>query len=199
MVKKIHNWASILMLSFLSACSTQTWMGTQDWQDGLTQKHYFDSAGRLAVKVKDKGSYANFDWISQGDVQNINVNTPLGNTVGQLCQDTQGVIATNSNGEQFTASSAEELSQQLMGFSVPLAHLDQWAAGYWVHNQPHKLNADGSLMQMGWTIRRQLTADGTSPKELLLSNDNLTIRLLFTMFEPTDDQQLQQCDGRGGE
>lgn len=197
MVNKTRNWASILMLSFLSACGTQTWMSTQDWQNGQGQKHYFDSEGRLAVKVNDKGSYANFDWTSQGDVQNISVNTPLGNTVGELCQDTQGVIATSSNGEQFVAKNAEELSQQLMGFAVPLAHLDQWAAGYWVQNVPHKINADGSLEQMGWTIRRQLAADGKSPKELLLSNDKLSIRLLFTVFAPTDNQHVRQCEARG--
>ena len=47
-------------------------------------------------KWKEKGSYTNFDWTYQNAVQTIDVDTPLGNTVGQLCQDSDGVLAVNS-------------------------------------------------------------------------------------------------------
>ena len=71
------------------------------------QVQIFSADGRLAVKVEGKGSYANFDWTYQNAVQTIDVNTPLGNTVGQLCQDSEGVLAVDSKGKVYQAETAE--------------------------------------------------------------------------------------------
>ncbi len=197
MLKKTFNWASIVMLSFLSACTTTTWMSGHDWQESNgSALQYFDGEGRLAVKIKDKGSYANFDWTNQGQVQSIAVNTPLGNTVGEICQDNIGVIAINANGEKYQASSAEELSMQLVGFPLPLTYIDHWAMGKWVSDLPHRILPDGALEQGGWIIRRQMAADGMAPRELKLSNQNVDIRLLFTSFEPTENRNIQVCEAR---
>lgn len=57
-----------------------------------------------------KAQYANFDWTHQNQVQTIDVNTPLGNTVGQLCQDGQSVLAVDGKGQVYQAASAEALS-----------------------------------------------------------------------------------------
>ena len=89
----------------------------------------FSADGRLAVKVEGKGSYANFDWTYQNAVQTIDVNTPLGNTVGQLCQDSEGVLAVDSKGKVYQAETAEELSRQLLGFAFTgsiSAYLGRW-------------------------------------------------------------------------
>ena len=48
-------------------------------------------------------------------MQTINVNTPLGNTLGQICRDSQGVLAVNAKGERFTAPDVRQLSQKLLG------------------------------------------------------------------------------------
>lgn len=195
-MKLKHLAGTLLLAAFLSACTTGTWMKPDTWQKGDAVLNYFDADGRLAVRVNDKGSYANFDWTSQGSVQSISVNTPLGNTVGELCQDSTGVIAIAANAKRFVANSAEALSQQLMGFPVPLAHLDTWLMGKWVDGEPYRLMPDGSLEQSGWVIRRQVNADGVTPKELNLSNDNLSIRLVLSSFTPTENLQLMKCEAR---
>ena len=85
-------------------------MATSDSWREQTEIPDFAAGGRLAVKVNEKGSYANFDWTHQNQVQTIDVNTPLGNTVGQLCQDGQGVLAVDGKGQVYQAASAEALS-----------------------------------------------------------------------------------------
>ena len=70
-----------------------------------------------------------FDWTYQNAVQTIDVNTPLGNTVGQLCQDSEGVLAVDSKGKVYQAETAEELSRQLLGFALPVQYLHIWADG----------------------------------------------------------------------
>ena len=166
----------------LSACHTSPPTHPQPWQ---AQRPFadFNADGRLAVKINDKGSYANFDWQYQNGVQTIDINTPLGNTLGQLCQDSLGVLAVNNQGEQFTASSVSELSEQLLGYTLPLQYLSVWAHGQWVKDLPHTLLPDGSLQQQEWTITRTTHPDGT-PRILELNSSKLSLRLVFNTLQP---------------
>ena len=82
----LKQLSSIAALLLLAACAQPNLPQQNSWQ-AAEQVQDFSADGRLAVKVEGKGSYANFDWTYQNTVQTIDVNTPLGNTVGQLCQD----------------------------------------------------------------------------------------------------------------
>lgn len=168
----------------LAACATPSEKNTLDrnalWP--LSQnKPSFEASGRLAVKYEGKGSYANFNWLNTKQVQIIEINTPIGSTVGTLCQDQQGVIAQNSQGEVFEDADAESLSKRLVGFQIPLQYLPIWAQGQRV-DAPYQISPDGVLQQFSWNIRRTLKNDG-SIKTLQLHNPNLNIRLIFDRFE----------------
>lgn len=155
----------------------------------------FHSRGRLAVKREDKGSYAHFEWHNGRRVQHIDVNTPLGNTVGVLCRDAAGLIAAGSDGRQYRAADAEELSGQLLGFALPLDYLPLWASGFWAPGVGHEILPDGRLRQSGWLIERRLAADGHTPRLLVLENRQLNIRLVFDRFEPVaeNDETAADC------
>ena len=173
--------ATVIVLTVLAACQT-TPIKPNVWQAGSRDALNFNASGRLAVKQNDKGSYANFDWDSNGKMQQLSVNTPLGNTVGELCQDSSGVVAIASNGETYQAATASELSERLMGFAIPVESLDLWAHGYYADNQPHTVDEQGRLLQAGWKIERQVDAEG-HPRLLVLDNQQLSIRLAFNDYQ----------------
>ena len=173
--------ATAIVLTLLAACQT-TPIKPSTWQAGSRDALNFNASGRLAVKQNDKGSYANFDWDSNGKMQQLSVNTPLGNTVGELCQDISGVVATASNGETYQAATANELSERLMGFAIPVESLDLWAHGYYADNQPHTVDEQGRLLQAGWKIERQVGGEG-HPRILVLDNQQLSIRLAFNDYQ----------------
>ena len=146
--------------------------------------------------MEGKGSYANFDWTYQNAVQTIDVNTPLGNTVGQLCQDSEGVLAVDSKGKVYQAETAEELSRQLLGFALPVQYLHIWADGKRVANAPYKILPDGRLEQFDWTISRTLNSLG-QPKTLQLENAKFNIRLVFdTVNHSLDKNGQTRCAAR---
>ena len=173
--------ATAIVLTLLAACQT-TPIKPSTWQAGSRDALNFNASGRLAVKQNDKGSYANFDWDSNGKMQQLSVNTPLGNTVGELCQDSSGVVATASNGETYQAATANELSERLMGFAIPVESLDLWAHGYYADNQPNTVDEQGRLLQAGWKIERQVDGEG-HPRLLVLDNQQLSIRLAFNDYQ----------------
>ena len=181
MKRWLRGSATVLVLTVLAACQTAP-IKPAVWQAGSRDALNFVASGRLAVKQNEKGSYANFDWDSNGRMQQLSVNTPLGNTVGELCQDGTGVVATASNGEVYQAATASELSERLMGFAIPVESLDLWAHGYYAENTPHSVDEQGRLLQAGWKIERQVDAEG-HPRLLVLDNQQLSIRLVFNDYQ----------------
>ena len=181
MKRWLRGSATVLVLTILTACQTAPIKPTV-WQAGSRDVLNFVASGRLAVKQNEKGSYANFDWDSNGRMQQLSVNTPLGNTVGELCQDGTGVVATASNGEVYQAATASELSERLMGFAIPVESLDLWAHGYYAENTPHTVDEQGRLLQAGWKIERQTDGEG-HPRLLVLDNQQLSIRLAFNDYQ----------------
>ncbi|MDO4248301.1 MAG: outer membrane lipoprotein LolB [Neisseria sp.] len=191
----IRRISGILLGLALGACATVD-RKTEGWQE-QAERRDFSAGGRLAVKAEGKGSYANFDWTYQNGVQTIDVNTPLGSTVGQLCQDAQGVLAVDGNGKVFSAATPKELSERLLGYDLPVQYLDVWAAGQRVKGEPYRITADGKLQQSGWTISRQLNEKGM-PRILLLESSKLTLRLVFDTMQilPAGGQAPSQCAAR---
>ena len=199
-INMINKLLLLLAAAVLAACTNfNTLLKQAGWQADTDSAEGFSSEGRLAVREGEKGSYANFEWQDFGTVQNISVNTPLGNTVGVLCRDSEGVIAEDSSARQYRADSIEALSQNLLGFTLPMSHLNQWARGRWALGEAHEILADGRLRQSGWLIGRQLMADGVSPKILVLENERLNIRLVFDQFQPLDlrTMKIGRCALRG--
>lgn len=193
---KLKLSLSVLAALLLAACAQPRMPQQTDWPQADNTGD-FTAEGRLAVKTEGKGSYANFDWAYQNQVQTINVNTPLGNTVGQLCQDKQGVLAVDNKGQVYHAQTAEQLSRRLLGFELPVQYLHIWANGKRVPDAPYQILSDGRLQQFDWTISRTLNQSGYT-RVLLLESAKLSVRLVFDEInaqpEPTAQQQ---CAARG--
>ena len=163
-----------------------------EWQPESTPPH-FAAAGKLSVKADKQGFQAAFDWQNNATLKIININTPLGNTVGNLCQDNIGAVARNAKGQVFQAATAGELAHRLTEQDIPLDYLDLWATGRYTTNESHQILPDGNLIQAGWTIQR-ITHDNGLPYRLILQRPDLKITVLFKEFHPdhSTDQTLCQ-------
>ncbi len=196
---KILLITAVLLL--LNACSflLPPKQVTPQW---LTQAQYhklFTSDGRLSVNVNGKGYSAHFSWQKQNATEVLDVSTPLGSTVGQICQDRQGLIAVAGK-EIYTASSVTELSQQLMGFDLPLDHLSYWAQGVIVPDQTHQIDQEGRLRQMGWQISRTaLASEPFKSRRVELTRKDMAIRIVFDDFDllaTTSENDSALCEIR---
>ena len=191
---------ALAAITLLAACTSmntpvQT-QAQQKWREQQTENP-FEANGRIGIKMQQTGHNASFDWTRQNQVETLDINTPLGNTVGQLCRDKTGVIATDYKGRQYTADTPEALSRQLLGYPLPLQHLSVWANGEWVKGIPHQFGAEGQLQQLGWQIRREANEDG-SARILQLENGQLTLRMVFTQYQTLadDSSRPSQCAAR---
>lgn len=153
------------------------------WSNNESGYKDFTTNGRLSVNFDGKGYSAHFLWQKNQAIELLDVSTPIGGTVGQICQDKQGLIAA-SDSDVYTASSIEDLTQQLMGISLPLDNLSYWVQGAVVPNQAYQIDQEGNLSQLGWKIKRTVLAiDKSKTRRLELTRRNMDIRIVFDDFD----------------
>ncbi|MDN0082123.1 lipoprotein insertase outer membrane protein LolB [Crenobacter sp. SG2305] len=140
----------------------------------------FSVSGRLAVKVDDKGSYGNFDWQHAPTRDVVSITTPVGSTVARLTRDADGVLL-EADGKETRSANVEELTNETLGWTLPLDNLVWWIRGVPAPNAPSERLADGALQQQGWTIRFFRDEGDTVsrvPKRVELVRDRLSIKLV---------------------
>lgn len=188
----LKTYFALFTASLIAACShTPEPQTTTLWLPENTPPN-FRTTGKLSIKNGNQGFQAAFDWENAPAIKIIDINTPLGNTVGQLCQDNIGAVARNHKGQVFQAANANELAHRLTGQEIPLKYLDLWANGRYTTDEPHQTLPDGSLIQAGWTIARTVNHHN-APRRLILQRQDLKITVVFQQFNENHATEHSQC------
>lgn len=193
-LKNICGLAAILLLAactnFQRPQSNTLWHEQREWQQ-------FETDGRMSVKVGDKGYPAAFYWLRENGVETFDINTPLGATVLRLCQDSEGVLAVDQEGRVYQARTAEQLSEQLLGYSLPVQYLSVWLHGEWVKHVPYRVESDGSLLQAGWKVSREVD-ENNNLRVLMVEQGQSILRMVFGNVVRKDEPLIQagRCEYR---
>jgi len=147
----------------------------------------FQVNGRVAVKYDGQGFSGNFRWQHGATSDNVFLLSPLGQGVAQLMQDASGVVLTTAEQREFRAQDPADLTEQVLGWRLPLNNLRYWVrgvvvpngAGTTVQGEDRRL---AQLNQDGWRIDylsyREVDGIGL-PAKLRLQSGDLEIKLLL--------------------
>lgn len=183
----------------LDGCTTVPPAEPGEWRarDGVERP--FSANGRMSIKRGRSGYFANFDWRDLGHSQTFDVNTPLGNTIASVCLDEKGIVARNNKRQLFSAPTGESMIRAMTGLDLPLDNLNLWALGFYNREIPHRVLGDGRLLQGGWTIERDLAADGDGvPRRLNIGKRDVRLKILFDEFLPYDAGSPGSAKTEGG-
>lgn len=163
----------------LTGCATETVFRPDTSASTTARDQAFNVSGRISVNMDGKGSVGQFDWTHRLNDDLLSVNSPLGTTVARLQRNAAGV-SLQADGKTWQATDVESLTQNVLGWTLPLGNLVWWIRGLPAPDAPYQLAEDGSLAQQGWTIRFVSDADTPSPypKRVDMQRDRLTLRLL---------------------
>ncbi|HET9113038.1 MAG TPA: lipoprotein insertase outer membrane protein LolB [Burkholderiales bacterium] len=148
----------------------------------------FDLGGRIAVRYGNESSLANLHWRHQRGSDKLTLSTPLGQTVAVMTRDSQGVTFTDSNRQVHTAPTLEDLSQQMLGWRLPLQDLTYWVVGSVIPQQAYRVRTDTAsgaieLAQSDWlvTYKRWTIVNGKElPSNLIVTGHGVTVRLVIS-------------------
>jgi outer membrane lipoprotein LolB len=152
----------------------------------------YDVAGRLSARHGDDALSANFRWHHDPHRDELDLTSPLGQTVARLSGDARIVRLASSDGRTETAGDWQTLTTRGLGWPLPVAGLAYWIQGTPREGAPFAAEADdqGSLSvlrQDGWTIVYNAYAkddDGISrPARLTLTYPEVELRLVIDAWQ----------------
>jgi len=151
------------------------------------QDRDFELAGRIAVRYRDDAGSGNIAWRHGPRSDEMLLTTPFGQGIARLARTDGEITLTTQDGREFKAADAESLTEQVLGFRVPLVGLADWVQGRAAAKpapEPTRERRDASgrlaeLEQSGWKILYPEYADGR-PSRLTLSYPGLELRLAIS-------------------
>jgi outer membrane lipoprotein LolB len=152
----------------------------------------FHLIGRVSVRYGEDGFSGSLDWHHTPARDEVLILSPLGQGVAQLVRDAAGVTLTTSDRRVFRAGDAESLTEQALGWRLPLSGLPQWVQGRPAPGGGAQLkrDADGRverLTQGGWQIEYlgyKAFAAGTLPARVFMDSADLRLKLVIDDWQP---------------
>jgi len=146
--------------------------------------------GRISIKHDDDRSSANIRWTHHAEDDDILLLAPFGQTVAHIHSNGQGVVLDTAD-RHFTAQDTEELTQQVLGWHLPLTGLRYWVLALPAPESKadieHAVNGQVSMMQQdGWKIsytRYTAQAQDSLPLRMSLQREGMELQLLIDEWE----------------
>lgn len=138
--------------------------------------------GRVAGKSNNQGFRAGVQWNQLQSNYVIDLHGPLGRKVAVITGQEGSVQLKTSKGESFQADNAEQLMQDLFGYSLPVNGLRYWLLGIPDPSQTHDslvLDEYGRLKQLdqaGWLIDYSRYLEGAPVLPALIQISNSTLK-----------------------
>jgi outer membrane lipoprotein LolB len=171
------------MALLLTACATPRFsLPDQDAE--------FEIAGRIAVRYRDDAGSGNIAWRHGARTDEMLLTTPFGQGIARLARAGDEITLTTPDGRELRAADAESLTEQVLGFRVPLVGLADWVRGRAAaapapaptHERRDAAGLLAELDQSGWRIRYLEYADAR-PARLTLSFPGLELRLAISEWK----------------
>jgi outer membrane lipoprotein LolB len=152
----------------------------------------FDVAGRLSARHGGDALTANFRWRHASQRDELELASPLGQTVAVLSGDASNVRLQAADGRVLTASDWSALTVQGLGWPLPVDGLAFWIQGAPRPGSTFSTEAgdDGRvalLRQDGWTIvyhaYTQAATSGWRPARMTLSYPDVELRIAVDSWQ----------------
>lgn len=136
--------------------------------------------GRISVRSGERAHHGGVIWQHTPDTDRLLLTGPMGQGMGELRRDRQGVRFTDPQGRISTAKDWETLAREKLGADLPMGALPRWvladvpAIAYDSSGRASQAHA------LGWTIRYfQYASDEPHalPVDIGMQRDDIELRL----------------------
>ena len=145
----------------------------------------FELSGRVAVKAsKDSGS-ARIFWRHSSDADEMLITSPVGQGIANISREGDRYRLVTGDRKEYRAGDAETLTEQALGWRLPLAGLSDWVQGRASPGRPAETSGrageDLEIRQDGWRVAYEEFRDGR-PQRMRLSREGIEIRLIVDQW-----------------
>lgn len=117
----------------------------------------FQLSARLAVKHDGRGFSGTLRWTHDALHDEVFLLSPLGQGVARIARTSGGVTLTTADEKTYRADSVETLTQEALGWQLPLHGLEHWVLGLAAPESAARRDVDANgrlvrLTQDGWRV-----------------------------------------------
>ncbi len=148
----------------------------------------FYLSGRVSVKYGAEAASGKIVWQHDPANDDLLFSTPLGQGVARIVRRDALVSLTTSDQKVYRAGDVETLTEQVLGWRLPLTGLPDWVRGRAAAGAPAETRLDNSqrlaeLRQSGWVVEFLEYKSANGPPALLrLSRQDVEIRLVIDQW-----------------
>jgi outer membrane lipoprotein LolB len=158
----------------------------QQHLQSLGQIQQFSLQGRIGVQTNGKGFSGSMQWLHNKTDDSIALFSPLGSQVASIKKTPDQFTLEDASGKSYTAADAETLTQEILGWRLPLKGLADWSVGRPTQSpvQNSLWNEQGALTHLeqdGWKIEYsnyQQQGSYLLPNKIYLKSEQLNLKLL---------------------
>ncbi len=178
------RYAFIWVCLLLAGCAT---IQQQAAPAGSIGEDFYLS-GRVSVKHGTEAASGRISWQHHPDSDDLLLSNPFGQGVARIVRRDGLVTLTTSDQKVYQAKDVEDLTEQVLGWRLPLAGLSDWVRGRAAAGAPAQTRLDSShrlaeLRQSGWLVEFLDYNDASGlPSQLRLSREDAQIRLVIDQW-----------------
>jgi outer membrane lipoprotein LolB len=167
----------------VAGCATVVPQPAPAAAEAVAPSSSFELYGRLSARRGSEGGAATFAWRHDAAADEVDLSTPLGQTLARLRGDARGVEARWPDGRTLAARDWDELTERALGVAIPVRGLSAWVRGVARDGSTASIERDAQgrvalLRQDGWEIVYGYADDAA------LRASRLTLR--YPGVEPTE-------------
>ena len=141
----------------------------------------FELSARFAARYRDEAASGLLAWRHRATADEVLLSSPFGQGLARISRDGEAVTLVAGDNKRYAAADAEALTEQVLGFRLPLRGLAHWVRARPATDAPAQAEyaQDGrllSLEQHGWRVE-YLAYEGARPTRLKLNYPGLELRL----------------------
>jgi outer membrane lipoprotein LolB len=147
----------------------------------------FEFTARFAARYRDEAASGQLAWRHGPARDEVLVSSPFGQGVARVTRADGVVTLVTADNRHYSAADAETLTEEVLGFRLPLAGLADWVRAQPAPGAPSRTDyaADGrlaALEQHGWRIEYQAYEAGR-PARLRLTYPGLELRIAISAWQ----------------
>ncbi|MCP3674955.1 MAG: outer membrane lipoprotein LolB [Gammaproteobacteria bacterium] len=190
---RLHFISILIISGLVSACATKTPNEPHDnsWlerQQHISTIDNWTVKGRIGIKTPDQGFSSNLSWQHQPKQQLFRIYGAFGQTYAELNQSEDKSTLELSDNEIFESNDVESLLYHVLGYPLPIEHLEYWIFGLPYPGKNSVLSFDKighlqTIQYQQWEIsykkyKRFSSFDNQYlPTKIKVSNGDVTLRL----------------------
>lgn len=183
------RWIGLFLVLFIAGCSSVP-NGQLLLRPPSAEQNPFVLNGRISVKHDGERTSANIRWVHHAENDDILLLAPLGYTVARI-QSGKHLVTLDTADKHYTAHSTEELTQNVLGWDLPLAGLRYWVLALPAPDGKAIIEQDAhgqisSIQQEGWEIhytRYAAPNPDSLPLRIAAQRDGLELQLVIDQWE----------------